>query len=156
MEVRGYGEVFRLKRLFEHSSPVIMIQTVYRGYRERKIYKRIIHQAKEAAKRIQKIVRGYLLRKRNMTELKQLEQELGTPSLTSVGLGKERNPFILYYCFLKCFYLLHKIRTRIKNKSILKLQKVIKGRIARSHSYVRALEIEKYPRMYITNLAEFK
>jgi hypothetical protein len=70
-------DIWRLKRLFERSSPVIFIQTCFRGFRERKKFKKVYLRARDAAKMIQKIIRGYLLRKRNKDELRKLEKELG-------------------------------------------------------------------------------
>ena len=61
-----------------------------------------------------------------------------------------------YYCKLKFFELLWKVRAKIKAKSVVKLQKVWKGKITRSKSYLKALEIETHPRMYFVNTSVFK
>jgi hypothetical protein len=63
------------------------------------VFKKVIKKAKYAATLIQKRIRGYLLRKRNRDELKMLEEALGSHFYNSthfIGLGKKRDPLVLY------------------------------------------------------------
>ena len=64
-------DIYRLRRIFERNSPSILIQSVYRGYRERNRVKIYFNQRREKVVLIQKVVRGWLMRKNFKAELRK-------------------------------------------------------------------------------------
>lgn len=70
-------DIYRLKRIFERNSPSILIQSCYRGYRARNRVNIFFNQRREKVLKIQKVIRGWILRKRLKQELKQELLEIG-------------------------------------------------------------------------------
>ena len=55
-------DVYRLRRIFERNSPSIMIQAVYRGYRQRNHVRQKMQDKMFKIIKIQKVVRGWFTR----------------------------------------------------------------------------------------------
>jgi len=70
-------DVYRLRRIFERNSPSTMIQAIFRGFRQRH-YVRIkaVDNEKKVVK-IQKVIRGWLVRNRFKKELMDMLQLTG-------------------------------------------------------------------------------
>jgi phage terminase large subunit len=70
-------DVYRLKRIFERNSPSILIQSLFRGYKSRNSQKIENNKRVNNVKKIQKVVRGWLARRRFEKDLKDLLQYTG-------------------------------------------------------------------------------
>lgn len=62
-------DVYRIRRIFERNSPSILIQSLYRGYRSRNFVKIYFNERKQKIVRLQKVIRGWLLRRRLRRDL---------------------------------------------------------------------------------------
>jgi hypothetical protein len=68
-------DIYRLKRIYERNSPVIRVQTMFRGYRVRNDYANFFSKRKSAIIKIQKVIRGWLMRFNIKKELKEMLKE---------------------------------------------------------------------------------
>lgn len=65
-------DIYRLRRIFERNSPSILIQSLYRGYRQRNIVKIYFNERRHKIIKIQKIARGFLLRLKLKRDLREM------------------------------------------------------------------------------------
>lgn len=65
-------DIYRLKRIFERNSPSILIQSLYRGYRSRNFIKVYFNERRQKIVKIQKVVRGWLMRKKFKKDLRDM------------------------------------------------------------------------------------
>ena len=65
-------DIYRLKRIFERNSPSILIQSLYRGYRSRNFVKIYFNERKNKIIKIQKVVRGWIMRRKFKRDLKDM------------------------------------------------------------------------------------
>lgn len=65
-------DIYRLRRIFERNSPSILIQSLYRGYRSRNYVKIYFNERKHKILTIQRIVRGWLLRRKLKNDLRNI------------------------------------------------------------------------------------
>lgn len=62
-------DAYELKRIYERNSPSILIQRIFRGHKIRKNINNTIGIKKDSVIKIQKVIRGFLLRRRCRKEL---------------------------------------------------------------------------------------
>lgn len=74
-------DIYRLKRIFERNSPVLRIQSYYRGYRVRSDYQNYFKRRKVSIVKIQKIFRGWRLRRQMKRELYNVMAAQGLENL---------------------------------------------------------------------------
>jgi len=65
-------DVYRLRRIFERNSPSILIQSLYRGYRSRNFVKIYFNERRQKIIKIQKVVRGFLHRRKFEKDLRDM------------------------------------------------------------------------------------
>ena len=65
-------DIYRLRRIFERNSPSTLIQTVYRGYRQRNWVKIRAADRIEKTVKLQKVIRGWLVRNRFKKDLRDM------------------------------------------------------------------------------------
>jgi len=96
-------DIYRLKRIFERNSPSILIQSLYRGYRSRNFIKIYFNERTSKVIKIQKVVRGWLARKRFEKDLRDLLKYTGDEDLLMTS-----EEIRIRDCAKKCFKLLYK------------------------------------------------
>jgi len=75
-------DIYRLKRIYERNSPSIRIQSLFRGFKVRTSYKNYFKRKKKSIVRIQKFIRGWLMRKKMKQELYEIMEAEGLAHLT--------------------------------------------------------------------------
>ena len=65
-------DIYRLKRIFERNSPSTLIQSLYRGYKSRNYVKVYFNERKQKIIKIQKVTRGWLMRKKFKKDLRDM------------------------------------------------------------------------------------
>jgi len=96
-------DVYRLKRIFERNSPSILIQAVYRGWRQRNLVRLQMHQKIIKVVKIQKVIRGFLTRLRFKRELMDMLQLTGQQYLmmTNQQIRQKSAGFVIKKFILK-------------------------------------------------------
>ncbi|CDW82611.1 leucine-rich repeat and iq domain-containing protein 3 [Stylonychia lemnae] len=141
-------DIYRLKRIFERNSPSILIQALYRGYRQRNYVRVFFNERKQKIIKIQKVVRGWLMRKKFKKDLRDMlvytKQEylmMSNKELRKRRAGMRIKRFIVQKFREK------KLR-ELKERSSLIIQKYYRGRFTKNTSFINALELSKYPKIY--------
>lgn len=142
-------DIYRLKRIFERNSPSILIQSLYRGYRSRNIVKIYFNERRHKIIKIQKIVRGFLLRKKLKRDLRDMlvytnEEHL---MMSNVELRKRAAAKRIYLQMMEFYNRRETLRRRIA--AALKIQTYWRLRQDKNTSFIHALQLSKYPRLYI-------
>jgi hypothetical protein len=142
-------DVYALKRIYEKNSPSIMIQRCFRGYIVRKNVANSLGVKKESVIIIQKVVRGMLLRRRLRRELALLMKEIEEPELIkSIFLIRQEKAIAtISKIYIKYKHNKKWLDGRIK--ASICIQKLYRGMKERKRSYIKALELEQYKRLYI-------
>ena len=141
-------DVYRLKRIFERNSPSILIQSLYRGYRSRNTSTLYFQERLKFIKRIQAHVRSFLSRRRYLRELQELLVETNQTDLllTNEQINIRDKGKIIF----KHMYAWHKMnrRDRIRLAATIKIQTYFRMRLVKNSSFVNALQLIKFPRIY--------
>ena len=121
-------DIYRLKRIYERNSPSIRIQSLFRGFKVRTTYKNYFKRKKKSIIRIQKFIRGWLLRKRMKQELYDIMKSEGLAHLTfTTQQIRER---VAKAKILKAVrFHLKRIRERkLYQEHVLRIQKMFRAR----------------------------
>lgn len=142
-------DVYRLRRIFERNSPSILIQSLYRGYRSRNFVKIYFNERRLKIIKIQKIARGYLLRLKLKKDLRDMlsynnEEHL---MMSNVELRKRAAARRIYETMIE--YHIKKENMRRRIAAALKIQTYHRMRRTQNTSFIEALQLSEYPRLYI-------
>lgn len=142
-------DIYRLRRIFERNSPSILIQSLYRGYRSRNIVKIYFNERKHKIIKIQKIARGFLLRQKLKRDLRDMlvwtnEEHL---MMSNVELRKRAAAKRIYLQMMDFYVRKETLRRRIA--AALKIQTYWRMRYVKNTSFINALQLSKYPRLFI-------
>eukprot|EP00347_Sterkiella_histriomuscorum_P006457 403352701 len=141
-------DIYRLKRIFERNSPSILIQSLYRGYRSRNYVKVYFNERKQKIIKIQKVMRGCLMRKKFKRDLRDMlvytKQEYLMMSNAEI---RKRRAGLRIKRFIVQKYRERK-KQELEQRSALAIQKFYRGRFTMNTSFINALELAKYPRVY--------
>lgn len=142
-------DVYRLRRIFERNSPSILIQSLYRGYRSRNFVKIYFNERRLKIIKIQKIARGYLLRLKLKKDLRDMlsynnEEHL---MMSNVELRKRAAARRIYETMIEYHIKKENVRRRIA--AALKIQTFHRMRRTQNTSFIEALQLSEYPRLYI-------
>ena len=142
-------DIYRLKRIFERNSPSIRIQSLFRGFRVRITYKNYFKRKKKSIIKIQKWVRGWLMRKRMKAELYEIMKAEGLAHLTFTS--KQIRERVAKAKIVKAVrFHLKRIRERkLYQAHVLKIQKWVRARNERVKRYISAFQLDKYPKILI-------
>ena len=116
-----------------------MIQSLYRGYRSRNIVKIYFNERKHKIIKIQKIVRGFLLRMRLKKDLRDMlvwtnEEHL---MMSNVDLRRRAAAKRIYLQMMEFYNRRETLRKRIS--AALKIQTYWKMRYVKNTSFINAL-----------------
>ena len=142
-------DIYRLKRIFERNSPSIRIQSLFRGFSVRTTYKNYFKRKIKSIVKIQKYIRGWILRMKMKRELYEIMKEQGLAHLTFTSQQiRER---VAKAKIVKAIrFHLKRIRDRkFYEKQILHIQKSFRGRKAKVKSFFRTFQVDKYPKFFI-------
>ena len=137
-----------MKRCYERNSPSILIQSLFRGYKSRNYFKVYFNQRTSNAVYIQRHVRGWLQRRKFMKDLKEILAYTNDEDLllsTEEVTRRNYAQFIFYY--MKRWWLRLK-RDRRRREATLKIQAFYRGRFVKHSSFVNALQLSQYPKIY--------
>jgi hypothetical protein len=141
-------DVYRLKRIFERNSPSILIQSLYRGYRSRNTSTLYFQERLKFIKRIQAHVRSFLSRRRYLRELQELLVETNQTDLllTNEQINiRDKGKIIFKHMY--AWYKMNR-RNRIRLAATIKIQTYFRMRLVKNSSFVNALQLIKFPRIY--------
>jgi len=141
-------DIYRLKRIFERNSPSILIQSLYRGYRSRNYIK--IYNNERSAKviKIQKVVRGWLARRKFEKDLRDLLKYTGDEDLLLTNKQIRERDAARIICRLFKKHLLRKKLERKRQAAALKIQSFYRMYFVKNSSFVNALRLKEHPRIY--------
>lgn len=142
-------DIYRLKRIFERNSPSIRIQSLFRGFRVRTTYKNYFKRKKKSIIKIQKLARGWILRKKMRKELYDIMKEEGLAHLTFTSQQiRER---VAKAKIVKAIrFHVKRIRERkLYQEHVMRIQRIYRGRRARVLNYIKVFDLEKYPTIFI-------
>jgi hypothetical protein len=142
-------DIYRLKRIFERNSPAMRIQSLFRGFRVRTTYKNYFKRKRKSIIRIQKIVRGWILRKKMRKELYDIMLEEGLAHLTFTS--KQIRERVAKAKIVKAIrFHVKRIRDRkLYEEHVMRIQRVYRGRKVRVKNYIKVFEFDKYPKILI-------
>ena len=141
-------DVYRLKRIFERNSPSILIQSLYRGYRDRNWAKIYFNERRHKMIKIQKVVRGWLQRRKFEKDLRDILEYEGQQDLLMTSKQiRERDSGRIILRNMRAFHLKKK-RERECQAAALKIQTYYKGRFQKNTCFVNILKLSEYPRIY--------
>ena len=142
-------DIYRLRRLYERNSPVIMIQRVWRGYFARHFAFLSTRTKKRAALRIQKCVRGWLLRKKLREELKAvlLESQQEYLLYSSKELSKTNALRVIARSLIG--FLRKRRELKAKTKAATVIQTRARGWLTRRKGLAKVLDFTSWPHFYI-------
>ena len=141
-------DIYRLQRCYERNSPSILIQSLFRGYKSRNFFKFYFKQRTSNALHIQRHVRGWLQRKKFMQDLKDLLAYTGDQDLllSTEEIKRRDNARIIFRNMYRHWQ--KKKREREVLAATLKIQAFYKGRFVKHSSFVNALQLKDYPKIY--------
>jgi hypothetical protein len=142
-------DIYRLKRIFERNSPSIRIQSLFRGFRVRTTYKNYFKRKRKSIIKIQKLVRGWILRKNMRRELYDIMKEEGLAHLTFTSQQiRER---VAKAKIVKAIrFHVKRIRERkLYQEHVMRIQRIYRGRRARVLNYIKVFDLDKYPTIFI-------
>jgi hypothetical protein len=142
-------DIYRLKRIFERNSPTILIQSLYRGYRSKNYVKIYFNERKQKIIRIQRLVRGFLLRQKLKRDLRDMLRYTNEEHLllSNIELRKRAAARRIYETMLE--YHIKKETLRRRQQAALKIQTFYRMRLVRNTSFIRILKLTQYPKIFI-------
>lgn len=141
-------DIYRLKRCFERNSPSILIQSLFRGYKSRNFFKFYFKQRTANALFIQKHVRGWLQRRKFIKDLRDLLAYDGEEDLLlSTEEVKRRDMARIIFRNMYRYWQKKKAQRR-ELAATLKIQAFYRGRFVKHSSFVNALQLSQYPKIY--------
>lgn len=142
-------DIYRLKRIFERNSPSIRIQSLFRGFRVRTTYKNYFKRKKKSIIKIQKFVRGWLLRKKMKKELYDIMLEEGLAHLTFTSQQLRERVAKAKIVKAVRFHLKRIRERKLYQRHVMRIQRMFRGRQARVKNYIKVFDLEKYPKILI-------
>ena len=142
-------DIYRLRRIFERNSPSILIQSLYRGYRSRNYVKIYFNERRNKIIRIQKIARGFLQRLKLKRDLRDMLRYTNEEHLMMSNVELRRRAAIRRIYETMMDYHIKKETHRRRIAAALKIQTFYRMRYVKNTSFINALQLSKYPRIYI-------
>ena len=139
----------KVKRIFERNSPSILIQSLYRGYRSRNYVKIYFNERRNKIIRIQKIARGFLQRMKLKRDLRDMLRYNNEEHLMMSNVELRRRAAIRRIYETMMDYHIKKETHRRRIAAALKIQTFYRMRYVKNTSFINALQLSKYPRIYI-------
>jgi hypothetical protein len=142
-------DVYRLKRIFERNSPSIMIQAVYRGYRQRNRVRQKMQDKMFKIIKIQKVVRGWITRhrfKKDLYDMLALSNQQFL-LLSNKEIRQKNAGSVIKRFMLKKYR--EKKREQLEHRSALIIQKHVRGRQIRQRSFFQLLGLDTNPVFFI-------
>jgi len=142
-------DTYRLKRIFERNSPSIRIQCLFRGFSVRTTYKNYFKRKKTSIIKIQKFVRGWILRNRMKRELYDIMKAEGLAHLTFTS-QQIRERMAKAKIIKAVRFHIKRIRERkLYQVHVLKIQKCFRARQVRVKNYIKAFDLENFPKILV-------
>jgi hypothetical protein len=141
-------DAYRLNRIYERNSPSILIQSLYRGYRSRNFMKIYFNERKAKVIAIQRHVRGWLARCKYERDLAALLRITGDDDLlkTEDEIRKQRAAMKIYK--LLKWNAIRRKTNRMREAAALKIQSYYRMYYVKNSSFVNALQLKEFPRIY--------
>lgn len=132
-------DVYRLRRLYERNSPVILIQSLFRSYKSRNKSFSLLTAWKSSALFIQRVYRGWTLRKQLKDKLHEMLRETGNAHLImSYREDLEKSSMIRIKNALRR-WIRRKQQQKLEHKSAIIIQSFFRGRRTRNTAFLRAI-----------------
>ena len=124
-------DIYRLRRIFERNSPSIVIQAIFRGYRQRNAVRMRAQERVYMAIKLQKMIRGFLIRQRFKRDLMDMLRYTGQEYLlmSNEEIRQKAAGIIIKNFVMKKYR--EKKRQELEQQSAIQIQRIFRGRKAR-------------------------